>query len=309
MINPQKIEITSENPTTEKIEQFHYEVLESEKFELLNQIIYTQRPNTCLLFCHTREKVEQLLESMKAQGYNCAGLHGGLEQRDRLSIMQKFKSGEYHFLIATDIAARGIDLENLSLVINYDIPFEAEKYIHRIGRTGRLGNNGIAISFVTPDESSVLQEIEEYLNYKIPKQEWPSIEAVDQGKVLFAKNFPARPQLKNDIRAARLNMGITKIRLNAGKKKKMRSGDILGALTNIEGISAGDIGIIDVQDNYSYVDILANKGSLVLGALQDMQIKGKKVKADVSVKTDFSWNTGLGKFSKCHKKCGIKKGS
>ena len=161
MRDPKKIEVASQNPTTERIEQFYYTVEEHDKFDLLNRILYTQRPDLSIVFCDTREKVELLVRQMKAQGHRCRGLHGGMEQRDRLTTMQSFKCGEFPLLIATDIAARGIDIEALSLVINYDMPFEKEKYVHRIGRTGRVDNEGTAITFVSACEHKMLQEIED----------------------------------------------------------------------------------------------------------------------------------------------------
>ena len=278
MRNPKKIEVISKNPATSRIEQFYYAVEEDGKFDLLNQIIYTIRLDSCIVFCHTREKVELLYRRMKAQGHNCWGLHGGMEQKDRLATMQGFKNGEFPFLIATDVAARGIDIEALSLVINYDIPFDKEKYVHRIGRTGRIDNLGIAITFVSASEVNMLQEIENYLGYQILEQALPAYEDRLPAKTFLAANNTHKPTPKRD-RNSELNNGIMKIRINAGKKKNMRPGDILGALTNIEGVSAGDIGIIDVQDSFSYIDILANKGPLVLLALQDISIKGKKVNA------------------------------
>lgn len=276
MRNPKKIEVASENPTRSRIEQFYYTVEENGKFDLLRQIIYTQRPDACMVFCATRERVESLCHRMKAMGHHCSGLHGGMEQRDRLATMECFKNEEFPLLITTDIAARGIDIEALSLVINYDIPFEKEKYVHRIGRTGRLANEGIAISLIAPDEMKMLQEIEKYVGYEIPEKALPSYEEVIRGKALFEAKKAHRPTPKHS-RDAELNSEITKIRINAGTKKHMRPGDILGALTNIECINADDIGIIDVQDHFSYVDILANKGILVLEALQYMPIKGKSV--------------------------------
>jgi superfamily II DNA/RNA helicase len=276
MQSPKRIEVASKNPTTERIEQYYYAVEEDDKFDLLNQIIYINRPDSCIVFCHTREKVELLYRRMKEQGYNCWGLHGGMEQRDRLATMQAFKNGEFPYLIATDVAARGIDIEELSLVINYDLPFDKEKYVHRIGRTGRIGNNGMAISLVSTGEIKMLQEIEDYVGYKMPLKAPPSFEERIEGKALFeTRNAPNL----NPKRVAQLNSEIIKIRINAGKKKNMRPGDILGALTKIENITARDIGIIDVQDHFSYVDILANKGSLVLEALQDLPIKGRMVTA------------------------------
>jgi ATP-dependent RNA helicase DeaD len=274
--SPKKIEVASKNPTPERIEQFYYAVEEKGKFDLLRQIIYTYRPDSCIVFCNTREKVELLCLRMKAQGHACWGLHGGMEQRDRLATMQSFKNGEFPFLIATDVAARGIDIEALSLVVNCDIPLEKEKYVHRIGRTGRIDNAGIAITLISACEIKMLQDIEDYVGYQIPAKDLPSWEDLIQAKALFEVKNAHRPTPKRD-RRAELNTEIIKIRINVGKKKHMRPGDILGALTNIKCVSAGDIGIIDVQDYFSYVDILANKGILVLEALQDMPIKGKKV--------------------------------
>ncbi|MEA4924317.1 MAG: DEAD/DEAH box helicase [Syntrophomonadaceae bacterium] len=273
MQSPMRIEVASLNPTTDRIEQYYYAVAEDGKFALLNQIIEAQRPDSCMVFCHTRDKVELLWQRMKAQDYRCWGLHGGMEQKDRLATMQRFKNGEFPFLIATDVAARGIDIEELGLVVNYDIPCEKEKYVHRIGRTGRIDNAGVAITFITAGEIKMLREIEDYVGYQIPEKALPSREDLIQKQALgeVKRSTPQRN------RRAELEAEIMKIRINTGKKKKMRPGDILGALTNIEGINADDIGIIDVQDNFAYIDILANKGSLVLDALQTMPIKGKKV--------------------------------
>lgn len=274
MCNPKKIEVASQSPTTERIKQFYYAVEEPEKFDLLNRILYTRRSELSIVFCDTREKVEHLVGQMKRAGYRCKGLHGGMEQRDRLAAMQRFKCGEFPLLITTDVAAKGIDIEALNLVINYDIPFDKEKYVHRIGRTGRLDNAGTAITFVTNKEVKALQEIEAYIGYQIAEQEPPIYE---DPPPLLTNQLIVRPTSRRD-RRIELNKEFTKIRINAGKKKNMRPGDILGALTNIEGISACDIGIIDVQDHNSYVDILVNKGSLVIEALQDIPIKGRKVK-------------------------------
>ncbi len=277
MRTPWRIEVASQNPTTERIEQFYYAVEEDKKLALLRRILNIRRPELTMVFCPTREKVDLLVRQMKVQGYYCRGLHGGMEQRDRLATMESFKNGEFPLLIATDVAARGIDIEALSLVINYDLPFEKEKYVHRIGRTGRIENEGTAITFVSAGEMKMLQEIEAYVGYPIPEKELPSDTEAAQGKALFANELFARPTPRRD-RREELNKEVTKIRINIGKKKNMRPGDILGALTSIECVKSSDIGIIDVQDHFSYVDILANKGSLVLEALQDMPIKGKKVK-------------------------------
>lgn len=277
MINPMKIEINSENITTEKIHQVYYLVEENKKFSLLNKIIYTEAPDSCIIFCDTKEQVGNVTKRMQDKGYSCNGLHGGMEQKDRLDTMQRFKRGEFQFLIATDVAARGIHIEDITHVINYDVPMEKESYVHRIGRTGRGGNEGIALTFVSPRESKFLDQIQEYIGYNIPQKEAPSEEQIEEGRKAFEKKIKARPKLKI-AKSLELNKEITKLYISAGKKKKIRPGDIVGAVTNIEGINGEDIGIIDVQDNFSYVDILNGKGKLVLQTLQNTTIKGKKVR-------------------------------
>lgn len=277
MVNPTKIEIEHENPTTEKIKQYYYKIEENNKVNLLNKIIYTERPDSAIIFRNTKEGVEKLVTSMRYEGFSCNGLHGGMEQDDRLKAMQSFKKGEFNFLIATDIAARGIHVEDISHVINYDIPKELESYVHRIGRTGRAGNEGVAITFVSPYEIRFLNQIEEYVGYKISNKEIPSDEKSELGRKIFKEKGKVIPKPKSD-RGAELNREITKLYLNAGKNKKIRVGDIVGAITNIDGVSSEDIGIIDVQDNISYVDILGQKGEVVLNELQNATIKGKKVR-------------------------------
>jgi ATP-dependent RNA helicase DeaD len=274
MANPVKIEVDSKTPSMKTIQQFYYNVEENEKFNLLKKIIYVERSDRCIVFCNTRDKVETLFEQLNHEGYFCGSLHGGLEQRDRLNTIQRFKRGEFHFLIATDVAARGLHIEELSLVINYDLPLNNEDYIHRIGRTGRAGNTGTATTLVTPNEIKILQEIEEYVHYRIPNQEFPTDQTVKQGQLIFEKKLKVKPEFKNNLNEE-LNKEITRIRINAGKKTKMRPGDILGAISHIDGISTADIGIIDVQDTCSYVEIFGKKGDFVLDELQTTKIKGK----------------------------------
>lgn len=273
MRNPIKLEAASEMPTAEIIRQTYYEVQDSDKFDLVKKIVCIERPDSCILFCNTRESVETLFRKMKGEGYRSGSLHGGMEQRERLNTIQRFKRGEFQFLIATDVVARGIHVEDISLVINYELPLDNESYVHRIGRTGRAGNKGAAITLVTLNERSSLAEIEEYIQYRIPRQETPMAADVEKGRLIFEQS-KGTARLKND-NSEKLNKEITKIRISAGRSSKMRPGDILGAITNIAGLSAADTGIIDIQDTCSYVEILGGKGDLVIEALQTMKIKGK----------------------------------
>jgi superfamily II DNA/RNA helicase len=203
-----------------------------------------------------------------------------MEQRDRLEIMEKFKRGEFKYLVATDVAARGIHIDELTHVINYEVPYEKESYVHRIGRTGRAGENGKAITFVTPFEYKFFNELIDYVNVPIEKIENPSEDEFLKAKELNEQEIMAKPKLKKN-KNSQVNKGISKIRINSGKKKKIRPGDILGAISNMQGILPEDIGIIDVQDTMSHVDILNNKGSIVAKQFATTKIKGKTVSARI----------------------------
>ena len=283
MNNPENININPENITTKTINQCYYEVEEKNKFSLLQKIIYKEVVDNSIIFCNTREKVDEILKYMKKEGFNAIALHGGMEQKDRLETMKKFKQGQFQFLVCTDVAARGIHIENISHVINYEMPYEKESYVHRIGRTGRAGKEGVAITFIEPNKVRFLKDIEDYIDKEISKREEPSLEEVNKGKKIFEENIKDRLKIKVQ-KDNKKQKDITKIYISAGRKKKIRPGDIVGAITSIETINVDDIGIIDIQDNHSYVDILEGKGNIVLKASEDMKIKGKKVRIQRAVK-------------------------
>lgn len=283
MIEPIKIEITPETLTVEKIEQVVYEVDEEDKFKLLKNLIYIEHPDTCIIFCRTKDNVDKLVRKLSEKNFSCDGLHGGMLQNDRLAAIKRFKLGEFNILVATDVAARGIDVEDVTHIFNYDVPLEKESYVHRIGRTGRAGKEGKAITLVTSFEKRFLREIEDYVGYEIFKVEAPSKEEVEVAKANFNEVVKVIHKPKAEKGAA-LNKEITKIYINAGKKKKIRPGDIVGAITSIDGITPEHIGIIDIQDNISYVDILDGKGDQVLKALKQMTIKGKIMKVQRAAK-------------------------
>ncbi|AGK98826.1 DEAD/DEAH box helicase [Clostridium pasteurianum] len=279
MKDPEVINIKAEKPITEKIKDYYYIVEGKDKFDLLKKIIYTENPDSAMIFCNTRNSVETLFSILRDKGFSCVSIHGGMLQQDRLNVIKSFSRGEFTFLVATDIAARGIDIANVTHVINYDLPFEKESYVHRIGRTGRGENNGKAISFVTPNQCRFLNEIEEYIERTINKAQLPELRDIEVGKNLFNERLKNKPKLKKE-KSFELNKNILKIYINAGKKKKIRNVDIVGTISNINGVESEDIGIIDIQDNLSYIDILNGKGSLVIEALREKTMKGKKIRCE-----------------------------
>lgn len=278
MNNPSNIEIKSQKLITDNINHELYKFEEFYKLDNLGKILISEAPETAVIFCKTKENVDKVFENLNKKGYSVNKIHGGMLQKDRLDIMDKFKKGNFRILVATDVAARGIDVEGITHVINYDLPVEKEAYVHRIGRTGRAGAKGKAISFVNQYEDRLLDMIQEYIGFEIPLKK-DIIEVSKEIRETAIKSLKSKPNIKRE-KAKAINKNITKIYLNGGKKKKLRAGDFVGAISRIEGVTAEDIGIIDVQDTVSYIDILNGKGNKVIEGLKNSTIKGKKLRVE-----------------------------
>ena len=282
MKNPINIDVSEAGIMTADINHSLYITEEEDKFELLTDVTIIESPDSCIIFCSTKDRVDMVCDRLDNLGYPCNKIHGGMEQDDRLSAMMRFKRGEYRYLIATDVAARGIDIESVSLVIHYDIPLDEENYVHRTGRTGRAGQNGKAISFVAPTQTRYLHDIEELIGFKIPVITKPAKEEVAIQKPYFDKKMNTAPQIKK-TKSDQLNKEIMKLRFNGGKKKKLRATNFVGVISNLEGVRAEDIGIIIVQDTLTYIEILNGKGPLVLEAMKNTRISGKQLKVTKAV--------------------------
>lgn len=164
---PKNIKIKVKELTVDRIEQISLEVKQAMKDDTVMRLIDLNNPTKAVVFCNTKRKVDDLIEKLKSNGYKAESLHGDIKQAQRDRIMKRFKTGEFQILVATDVVARGIDVDELELVINYDIPQEEEYYVHRIGRTGRNGNIGKAYTFVVGKEKSKIYSIQKYANTKI----------------------------------------------------------------------------------------------------------------------------------------------
>ncbi len=166
------IAILKKSLTVDKIAQHYFAVKNKDKLEAICRIIDSEEPESAIIFCRTKRGVDELVEAMQSKGYNVEGMHGDMSQNQRINTLKKFKKATLNFLVATDVAARGIDVENISHVINYDIPQDAESYVHRIGRTGRADKEGTAYSLVTPREVSSIRQIERIIKSKITKKNY-----------------------------------------------------------------------------------------------------------------------------------------
>ncbi|HLJ55597.1 MAG TPA: DEAD/DEAH box helicase [Chthonomonadaceae bacterium] len=172
--DPQRVSIESKRRTVAQVSQTYYEVLPSQKVEALSRILDHETPGSTIIFCRTRREVDELGESLQMRGYEAETLHGEMNQAARDRVMSRFRAGQADLLIATDVAARGLDIDQVTHVVNYDIPWDVESYIHRIGRTGRAGRSGEAITLVSPRERYQLRQIERMINAPIRPARVPS---------------------------------------------------------------------------------------------------------------------------------------
>lgn len=177
------VKVTKKELTVQNIEQFYYEVKNKNKEEVLARLLDIYRPKLSVVFCNTKKQVDVLVNGLLGRGFSVAGLHGDLKQAQRDRVMQGFRNGSTNILVATDVAARGIDVDEVEAVFNYDLPQDEEYYVHRIGRTGRAGRVGRSFSFVTGKEVYKLKEIQRYCKTKIYAQKVPSLKDVANTKV------------------------------------------------------------------------------------------------------------------------------
>ena len=173
-ISPKKVIIEKKELTAEKIKQYYLELNRNMKTEILNRLILIHKPKKSIIFCNTKRMVENLEEEIAQKGYKVDSLHGDMRQSSRDNVMKKFRKGTIDVLIATDVAARGLDVSDIDIVFNYDLPQQAEYYVHRIGRTARAGKKGLSFTFVTSRDYPKFREIEKYANIKMERIDLPT---------------------------------------------------------------------------------------------------------------------------------------
>jgi ATP-dependent RNA helicase DeaD len=180
MVDPVNINLSPKKLTVENIRQSYITVAEDRKFELLLRVIEREQARQCIIFCERKRWADELYRKLRHEHKRVATMHGDLEQPQRDRIMQDFRDGKIVYLVATDVVGRGIDVTNISHIINYDLPEDAENYVHRIGRTGRMGADGVAIAFVTPEQGKQLTAIEHYINNQLQEERIDGFQAFER---------------------------------------------------------------------------------------------------------------------------------
>lgn len=276
MKDAKMVEIQSSHAVTELVTHYAYRMKEHEKLEFLIKLLCKEQPASCIIFAKTQEHVKEICDALYEKHLSVDKIHGGMLQEDRMDNLKDFKKGKLRILVATDVAARGIDIQEVSHIINYDMPNQSETYVHRLGRSGRVNASGTAISLLSQYDGERVRLLEEFLGEALDVKDTKEIEAVEVTAKLL-KGLQYSIEIKED-KGKEIRKDTMKLYLNGGKSKKVRAGDIVGAICEIDGVTGDDIGVIQVQDRQSYVDILHGKGNKVLKALQHKTIKGKQLK-------------------------------
>lgn len=242
----------ADEPGESTIEQTFFEVEEQQKVPALEALLLQHRPESAVVFCNTRQDVRSVAEALDARGFGVLALHGELDQRQREEMLVRFANRSCSVLVASDVAARGLDISGLAMVVNFDIAADADTHLHRIGRTGRAGSRGIAFSLCSRRELNRANLIEDRLETKL---QWGKLPSPSDGAALLAP--------------------FVTIAVDAGRQDKLRPGDLLGALTGDAGLPAAAVGKIDVFPTRTYVAIAREWHDRALRRLRSGKIKGR----------------------------------
>ena len=248
-----QVTIDSQHQTS-TIEKLFFKA-EENKNDVLLQVLRRYNPESCIIFCNSREVCKKVAQYLNGKSMGALQIHSDLEQKERTLFLMKFDNKSCRILVATDLASRGLDVKDVGAIVNYDLPPNAELFVHRIGRTGRAGKKGLALSLFSDNDSSIIENIEEYLKF--------DCQIIDLSK-------------KDKIQSNVLQPSMATIYISGGRKDGIRPGDILGALTREAGIKGEDVGKIHVLEVNSYVALSCDKVGYAIEHLNLGKIKGKK---------------------------------
>jgi len=321
---PAEISIKARTATAETIRQRYWQVSGLHKLDALTRILEVETFDAILMFVRTKTATAELAEKLEARGYAAAAMNGDMAQKHREQTVERLKKGSLDILVATDVAARGLDVDRISHVINYDVPYDTEAYIHRIGRTGRAGRRGDAILFVAPRERRMLAAIEKATRQKIEQMVLPSTEAVNNkriadfkqtitdtlslGELGFMQGLVEQYRQEHDVPAVEIAAALAKMtigdkpmllgpdkntgkarikpvrdveggakryRIEVGHVHGVKPGNIVGAIANESGLDGEHIGSIEIEAEYSLVDLPAGMPKDIFSDLKQVRICGQ----------------------------------
>jgi len=254
MIKPVMVEVESTHDQSSISQHFYQVESDEERMTALRLLLLQHKPEATLVFCNTKRETESVADQLTGFGFSALALNGDLEQRDRDQTMVRFANKSVSILVATDVAARGLDIDLLDAVVNYEIAHDPEVHVHRIGRTGRAGSKGVAYSMFSAKNGYKITMLGDYINRVIEGEALPPLTILN--------TQPMKPLMAT-------------LQITGGKKQKIRPGDILGALTGEHGIAGKQVGKIHILDNWAYVAVTRDAVKIALKKLGEGQLKGR----------------------------------
>lgn len=258
LTNPLQVTVAEQHNTSSIQQQFFQVADNNARLSALRTLLLQYQGQSSMVFCNTKRETQDVADALQGYGFSVLALHGDMEQKDRDQTLVQFANGSACILVATDVAARGLDISSVDAVFNYQLAHDADTHIHRIGRTGRAGQSGIALSLFTASDAGKLIPLEDGLGIKIDAAELPVVD--------IAALKPAKPLMAT-------------LQLDGGKKHKIRAGDIVGALTASKQLTNDDLGKIQLHDIWSFVAVKRTAVKLALQLIQQGKIKGKSIRA------------------------------
>lgn len=257
MVDPLLVQVNSTHDSN-SIQQVFFKVEDDQRTTALRLLLLSYRPDSTVIFCNTKQECRQVADELNREGFSVLALHGDLEQKDRDQTLVRFANKSVSVLVATDVAARGLDIDALDMVMNYHIPRDMEVHIHRIGRTGRAGSKGMACTLFSHKERHKLEKLETYLGVEIESSPLPPMKLLD---------------------GPTYQPPMVTLQIDGGRKQKLRAGDILGALTSEQDIDSNDVGKIQIFDNWAFVAIRRREQQTALRKLGQGKMKGRSFRA------------------------------
>jgi ATP-dependent RNA helicase DeaD len=279
MYDPTTIRITPKKLTVDAIQQAFVEVPQRQKAERLVELLKAEEPEQAIIFCRTKIGAARLDKTLRDRGLDVKALHGDMSQGSRDGVMIAFKDHRVNLLVATDIAARGLDIEHVTHVINYDVPASSEIYVHRIGRTGRVGRTGRAITLVTPEQRGEIDRIERDLNTSIGEWETPE-ERLEHAPPPRRRERRAPRQESRDTEEART--GSVKLFVNRGERSGITEEDLRWALREGAVVPEDAIHEVRVLHRFSFVEVDPDQAERAVEFLDGSKLKGKELRLELA---------------------------
>ena len=283
MVNPKEMLVSRDEPVLDLTKQYFLVVNKEDKRDALYTILDKYEPKA-IVFCHTKHKADQVAKKLRNHNYLAGAIHGDVAQNKREKVLKSFKDGSLRILVATDVAARGLDIDSVDFVINFDAPSDPDTYVHRIGRTGRAGKEGTAISLFLPEERKEVRALErrtgkviERMDMEIVHKPEPEFKKLDEVRIAVQASINQPSAAKR----SRSHGNVASIEINVGNADKIGKGEIIRLVRGDTDLVSRDVGKITMGDRYTYVEVFKKDAEKVITSLCDQSFRGKAVRARV----------------------------